>query len=722
MLKSASPPRLFKAVALLLFLCAWLHASDIKCNGSDGPAIQASLSSGSPTTLTGACNIGGTVLSTNQNGTSLTSTTGATLLHTGGGYAIQSPHNGLTITGIAFNGGGIHLTGGSQSTGQSGFVFRANSIANVTDGSEGIHVDNIIGRGGPHSYIDGNAFSNIWQGGYPNGIASDYNALNGAGVLLGHGFSDIDITNNTFDEISNDGLHGFGEYFVGVTYNYVGKNVLIKNNKFTRGHRINMEFQGTGNAALCPGGCGSYPPSWDGIIVQGNYSTDFSGPSTDQFGVSLMFGSLNTQLLNNTQINTTTACSYPPGIGFEYSMNGGLAQGNVTGSILSACKGSYYGGVSLPSYGYATYAISGATKAGYVNTLQNNIWCGPNATTQNYQHEPFDGATYVYRYDYSNEVCTGLRSGIAQPLFTSASGQSLANGATGTFSVNQVSTLSLKNMSFYLDNSAAPAVVQEIQDVNSGFTANQAWQYHAAIPITGLASGPHSIKAVATDVSDATNFAVQVFTVTGSVGGNAGGGTVTVIAPPVVVPPAPPANLGTWTSQTSGPAAMTLALAGGILTVTGTATGNGAAYMLYQPLTAPLLPATAYALSITANTTQGGLSASISGAGLNAVPIALTSGNTTQLIPFTTPATGLPASPILELDITSFGTGGVLQLAQPTVTLAPVVVIPPPVIVPPPPAAVICTVTVAFTPATLQCKSGSTCPVTGSYSGLAVCK
>jgi hypothetical protein len=71
-------------------------------------------------------------------------------------------------------------------------------------------------------------------------------------------------------------------------------------------------------------------------------------------------------------------------------------------------------------------------------------------------------------------------------------------------------------VSFFLDSSTSPiAAPQELQDLNTNFATDKKWLYHATFGTSELASGAHTLRAVATDVSGASSVATTTFTVGG---------------------------------------------------------------------------------------------------------------------------------------------------------------------------------------------------------------
>ena len=487
----------------LLFLLALgissAYAGTVTClnNSGDPTLIQNSMNAGGTTTITGTCAIGTQVMTIPSN---VTVTGTATLNYTGGGYIFQSAGNNSTVTGLTLNGGGINLNANSGSTAsgwQSGWNITTNTFRNITSGANGISVDNIIGNGN-HSSFSNNTFFNIWSNGYPNLGA---NGASNHAIYIGMGIDNLLIDGNHCSETNGNCLKGFTGGFPSTSVHYVAHNVVISNNDSQLSNRIGIEFNGTGCFGACDYSFDSYPD----LVVKGNYWHNPPPGFGDVYAFSLMWGAGPIGgYYNNSGIVDQTNCGIRPGIGIENDMWGGTLQGNVMTSVSLSCSPG----------GWAAYEVSGYTQPS-TNTFQNNIYCGVNVNaSQPDASEGYDNATNVQRYEAG--IVSGscpTASGIT-PAFTSANNQTFPSGGNGTWTATVKSNLSIRNVSFYLDGGASPAVFQEISDVSTTFTSDQKWHYHALINTNTLSAGTHTIKAIATDVSGAAATPItQTFTV-----------------------------------------------------------------------------------------------------------------------------------------------------------------------------------------------------------------
>jgi hypothetical protein len=221
-----------------------------------------------------------------------------------------------------------------------------------------------------------------------------------------------------------------------------------------------------------------------------------------------MASSTHSIIANNTAVTENATCYWPIGLALENSMNGGVLQGNVMGSVVQSCAGNYN-----DNHGWAGYIVPGYTAAGFTDTYQNNVACGENAKAISY--DPYYSATTVEVSDFVANSCpagNNLATSNIAAAFTSANGQSFPSGGSGTWKVSVVSNLSIKDVSFFVDGASSAAVTQELQDASTTFASDRKWLYHATIDVSSLATGAHTLKAVATDVSGATQTASQSFT------------------------------------------------------------------------------------------------------------------------------------------------------------------------------------------------------------------
>jgi hypothetical protein len=425
------------------------------------------------------------------------------------GYLMQSPASNVTVSGLVLDGGGIELTSGQA---QSGWQIIYNTFQNITNGNDGVHVDNILGKGAASS-ISHNTFVNIWgvAGGYPNLPAGktyascDTECIYGGGIFWHMGLDNTVIDDNTLDKIGYDAIKGFWDGFLGKTGSYEGHNVVISNNVMTHCHRMGIEVQSAGQGN-CPGGCDYSLIPTDGTIVKNNF---FSQPAFtwNVFAYSLMIGSTNSFIINNVGNNDVATCYVRAGIALENAPNGGVVQGNVLGSIPQSCS----------SGGWADFVSCGYTQAGRTNYYQNNVVCGPGAAAQGSVkngQDPGNSATMIETGDMWTDSCPGgpsISTSSIRGVFTSPDQQRFTSGGSGTWKVAVASSLSLKSVQFFIDSGQTPVVTQEIQDVSTSFAADGKWLYHATIDTTPMSSGTHTITALATDVSKATLTLPQTF-------------------------------------------------------------------------------------------------------------------------------------------------------------------------------------------------------------------
>lgn len=502
--------RLLRHLILLCLITTVATYAAVNCNNAAGDpgVIQAAVNQGGALVMTGTCALGGTVINVN----SPIVITGDAQLNSTASSAFVVRANNVSITGLTFNGSGLYLPTVPQ---QSGFVFKKNTIQN-TSGRNGIVVDGILRS----SNISGNTFFSI----APNAFASATFASLGFGgcwsapqkcdvpgsvaLQIYGGIDQTTINDNEFDLIANDAIHIGWNIIGGPKSYFLTKNNDISYNKFNRVHRIAIEAQaiwawphcGVGGSETCST-ANDYSTS---TSIKGNYFHDPYLPYVDTYAYSLALWG-DGQYLNNAALNNS-ANGNSIGYGMENMGNNVLAQGNVIGGS---------------PYGWGMGMIYGSQRAGANFQTQNNVMCGPQSVSHNFGLEPNSNGKRTNVYNSVTESCPINFAKSALSLAFVAPELSVDNG---TWKVVATSTLPIKYVRFYVDGSPTPAVTQEIQDVNTAFATDRKWLYHAALSLS--ASDGHMIKAVATDVSDAT--ATQSFTV-----GNGG----PVVVPPVVVPP-----------------------------------------------------------------------------------------------------------------------------------------------------------------------------------------
>jgi hypothetical protein len=480
-------------------------AQAVACKNASGDAalVQAAVNAHAAVQLSGTCNFGSTTVTLPAN---VFLGGPATISYSGNTYAITGADNGDTVSQVTFMGGGIDLTSGGAN---SGWQIVFDNFTNITSGSDAVHVENILGKGAASS-ISNNTFKNIWSGGYPNLPAgktptscNQENCLYGNAIFWHMGLDNTTIDHNTLDEIGYDGIKGFWDGFMGNTDPYTGHNVVISNNTITHYHRIGIEFQAAGQGN-CPGGCNYNANPTDGTVAKGNF-VYLPALTNNVFAFSFMVGGTNALLINNTGNNDEGTCYVRAGIGLENSMHGGTAQGNVIGSVAQSCYANGWADVIACGYANGT------------NYYQNNLLCGPGAAAQasvKNGQDPQDNATNVETADLWTDTCpsTGdISSSHIAAAFTSADNQNVTAGGKGTWNVAVQSNLSIRQVRFYVDASTTASATQEMSDMNSGFVASPKWLYHATIDVTSISAGSHTLRAVATDVSGASQTITQTF-------------------------------------------------------------------------------------------------------------------------------------------------------------------------------------------------------------------
>jgi hypothetical protein len=480
--------------------------------GGDASAIQSALNGGGTVTLQGTCAIGSTTLYVGSN---VTVNGSATLNYNGSGYVFSSTSGqNDTITGLTLNGGGINL--GNSGTPPAGWTITNNTIRNIISTSSGIRID-ILGRGA-HSTISNNTFSNIWINGYPSNAASRDSA--GGCLFWDNGLDNTLVDSNTFSECQGNAIKGFNDGFSGHTNTFISRNVVISNNDIQLEGRIGIEVQGIGKNN-CPGGCITGIVSSDGVVVKGNYIHNFVSPVNNQFAYSLMFGSTNSLIINNSAVNSKSSCSVRLALALEDVLNGGLVQGSVFSSV--GC------GSANTGTGWAMIEGSGYTAGRTTDTFQNNIWSQPNDPHHNKTGPDSPSEVYAYQYELFNQSVPNAYTSETSNIvgaFTSANNQSFPGGGQNTWSYAVSNNISIRNVRFFVDGSTAPIVTQELSDVNTNFATNPKWLYHATLNTSSLSSGTHTLTATATDVSGAKQSASQTFSV------GYGGGTPSAQATP----------------------------------------------------------------------------------------------------------------------------------------------------------------------------------------------
>jgi hypothetical protein len=333
--------------------------------------------------------------------------------------------------------------------------------------------------------------------------------LPGVGIQIIGGLDNTSITNNKADYVANDFLHADWHIIGAPGSYYLTKNNNVSYNTLTHIHRMGIELQGT----VAYPNCGpdfkiecNFSLLWTADLkVAGNYFHAPFLPYTT-YGYSLVFQGSGIEI-NNAAITESNSISQAPqaleDLGF-----GILAQGNVfTGEPFTVDGKVYQGWGSGIIYGY------NGSIPGSLYTTQNNVICSaPN----NFGTENNGGgrymATALNRYNYINNSAPCPNAGhlTRSSISLDFSGSS-RSGANETWHLSAVSTLPIKWVQFFLDGSATPIALQEIQDVNANFANDRKWLYHVTVDTARITGDNHKITATATDVSGATSSITQNF-------------------------------------------------------------------------------------------------------------------------------------------------------------------------------------------------------------------
>lgn len=676
---------IFLRCSLLLALVsslAPLSFADLACTNqpTDTAAIQAAVNVGGPLRITGTCNTSSGTVQINKP----VAITGGATFNAARSVVFSVNADTVSISGMIFNGKGVYLSGITRQY----FTFVENKVWNITDGSDGLNSAAVL----RFSHLDRNNFYNIAPPNFVNyKSAGD---MTGSGMNLLPGLDNTTVEDNVFDLISADGVHAAWDTITTVKYYFETKNVSLSYNLGSRIHRALLEIQTATRTTCGPAynlPCHFGPISSSNFKVAGNYNKSPHLGFWNSFGFSLVPGNGGV-FINNAAINTLVQPGRMAWAQETAATGDLLVQGNVYATSPGATP-------------WLSTVVMGGGRAGTTWTFVNNILCTPGEMTNNFGKEgPYHANRDVIQYNVRSNVCPN-----AETLNTSAIAlnveDSTAAGSNRTWKASVVSTLPIKFVDYYLDNAPAAFARQEIQDVNTNFANDRKWLYHGTTEVSKL-TGTHNLRVVATDVSNAAKTVSRNFSVDGSVViSEPDEPPVVTVPPPVVIAPAV-TRVGGWLPSTGGPAAMDLIQdRDGTLVASATATGAGAAYALIKPVP-DLKPKSAYVLTVTGSQSKAGAGLNASIGSLSAAPV--TFG---QPLAFTTGDTVTDSQ--LRLDITGFGTGDVLRVAAAVTpaSTAPVVTVPAPS----------CDVTVTFTPVTVKCASGSTCPVSGSYSGSATC-
>jgi hypothetical protein len=440
----------------------------------------------------------------------------ATLNVTTGSYGVYVNGDNVTITGLTFNGGGILTTNTSLSRSVSCLTITYNTFQNISGGNDAIDGNGVWYKAtiayNRISYISHTNWSSITSS--TGDMATPGNGINNV-----NGIDESVIRYNSFDHIQGDGIHIAFNYIIGAASSYTtANNNDISYNTFSFMHRMGLEYQGTTNyPGGCPGGCTGFGANRiNGATVKGNFYYLQYRPYYNSMAFSLVIDhSVNTSFYNNTGVaDDFTACGGAP-FGMEESGDGQVSQGNVF-SAINACGAGQ---------GWSSYFQTASIGSGYTVTLRNNFLCGPvrnNGGGTYFGHEGYNSFTMpgsglgsaIEQYNYTSAACPNSAAPYTSTLaiaFASPDNQAIRSGGVGTWNVYATDEISVVNVQFALDGSTTPMVTQEVQDLNTNFTNDAKWLYHATIDTSQMNPGIHTISAVATDVSGAVQTVQQTF-------------------------------------------------------------------------------------------------------------------------------------------------------------------------------------------------------------------
>ena len=180
-----------------------------------------------------------------------------------GGYSLaNAPWDGavgITVTRLVFDGGGLRFDGSRIPA--EGVSVTECTFRNIVGGGDNwtTHIGIFLPNGAEHSHFDRNTFRNIFTNGRYGFDDSD------ATAVFAGGLAHSTVDDNTFDYL-NEGVH--------VMFDHTGgADVEVARNRFTRVHRITMEFQ---------------HDHVDGLTVRDNSVTDPLNPYWLTYGMSVM--------------------------------------------------------------------------------------------------------------------------------------------------------------------------------------------------------------------------------------------------------------------------------------------------------------------------------------------------------------------------------------------------------------------------------------------------
>lgn len=504
---------LFKTLIAVLF-CLPVCAATVNCSNSssDAGTINSALAAGGSVTVNGPCSITST-LNQHVNGTSLLGGINATFTRTtNGATLLDLVGSNLTVNGINFQQGNVNAN-----SALTNLTFTHNTIANLTNSggvSPGLLTNGL--HGGTVSF---NNIDNVMTGGYsdltllyptaPGPIDaecwSDFQGLDGTVVQF-----------NRFTRCGNDGFHIqpngsiTSTAKINISYNYCAQT-----------HRACFEIQDFVGAT--------------GLDMFANVAITANLPFYDTFAFSIASVGNNIRFVNNLGSLNTQYCQGGVASFLEEMIHPGLVQGNVNAQLPYNYYGAIGGGLAYPPQSPASCytfvnggssAISppfiaaglgdGTTNPSNTITLESNIMCGNDQvtgkdTTDGTPHTSniVDVAGHNFESTSACPMGANATSNVGAPAFVSPP-TAFPSFGSGTWHVTEISALPIRNMQFVVDGTTV--ATQEIQDISSTFSSDRKWLYSTTYNTTGLASGTHTMQAIATDVLGVASTTSSTFT------------------------------------------------------------------------------------------------------------------------------------------------------------------------------------------------------------------
>src|SRR6185312_479310 len=272
-------------------------------------------------------------------------------------------------------------------------------------------------------------------------------------------------------------------------------------NDFQNVWRIAIEWQAS---TTC---CNGYDLSRQSITrnrtVVGNTYHNISKVYFQTWFVSNVAGT-NTNYINNTalmNVSNPQRGSGQPASFFEVSRPPGTVnvQGNVTGTLTG-----------VPSDGSMKFAYTVMTpNTGTTQLIQNNLHCGPITQLWHFE-DPGSGGTTTVSNNWVNypSACPGSITSFTSsitPAWSSGNPTNFPSGGNGVWNMTVLSNLSIIGVNFFVDSTAGlPVATQSLSDVSTTFATDRKWKYHATINTSAYSNGNHTLYAVATDATGAT--------------------------------------------------------------------------------------------------------------------------------------------------------------------------------------------------------------------------